>query len=420
MSGPTVERALEAAAASQYALNAFISIDHDAETVNPAGTLGSVPIALKDIIDQAGRVNTCGSAFYRHVPAVSATSVQRLVDAGGVIIGRANLHEWAFGFNSENEQWGAVRNPWDTNTSAGGSSGGSAAAVAAGLVPLAIGTDTGGSVRVPAALCGTYGLKVTHGAIPIDGVFPLVASIDTVGPLANSMELIETAYRVMAADHRPLPDVSRLTIGVPQPWVDDAPMSDEMHRRFENTLDGLRDLGHRVNTVEMEGFAPSRLLIDAIGPEVAAAHREFRKAGKEYGAAVEERILAAEQVTDDEARIARQWQDEMRELASRAFEEVDLLVTPTVPDGPKVIGQNEISGRNHRTVLSYFTAVVNHALLPALAAPLSNSGAPPASVQVIANRHDDLALIALGHELERNGITEFRHAPPNSRTSPVE
>ena len=420
MSLPAVETALDAAEASQSALNAFISIDRGAESWRPDGPLGSVPVALKDIIDHAGKVNTCGSAFYRHIPATSATCVQRLEDAGAVIVGRANLHEWAFGFNSENEHWGAVRNPWDVNTSAGGSSGGSGAAVAAGIVPLAIGTDTGGSVRVPAALCGTYGLKVTHGAIPIDGVFPLVASIDTVGPLADSMEMIETAFRVMAADHRPLPELSAMNIGVPQPWVDDAPMSDEIRRIFESSLDKLRDLGHDVDNVTMDGFGPSKLLIDAIGPEVAEAHREFRQSDEKYGAAVEERILAAEQVTSEEARTARRWQDQMRAIAAQTFGDVDVLVTPTIPDGPKIIGEDSISGRNHRTVLSYFTALVNHALLPALAAPLSNSGAPPASLQLIGGRHQDLMLIALGYQLERAGITRFQVAPQNSRTSPVE
>ena len=412
MNAPSVESALATAVERQPDLNAFISIDDEAVSSAPDGPLGGVPIALKDIIDHAGQVTTCGSAFYRHEATATATSVQRLIDAGGVIVGRANLHEWAFGFNSENQHWGPVRNPWDTNTSAGGSSGGSGAAVAAGIVPLAIGTDTGGSVRVPATLCGTYGLKVTYGAIPTDGVFPLVASIDTVGPLAASMELIETAYRVMAADHRPLPQVDRLRIGIPQPWVDQAPMSAAVKQQFGNTVERLRGLGHEVSEVQMNGFGPSRMLIDAIGPEVASAHRSFRQAGNPYGDAVQERIETAERVTEDQARVARQWQDEIRTTAAEVFTQVDVLTTPTVPDGPKVIGEEDISGRNHRTVLSYFTAVVNHALLPALAAPIAGSGTPPASIQLIGDRHSDLLLVGLGLQLQDVWHHPVRGCPP--------
>jgi len=170
------------------------------------GPLAGMPIGLKDLIGHEGRVTTSGSSFYAETATSTAECVRRLEDAGAVIIGRTNLHEWAFGFNSENEHWGTVRNPWDLGTSAGGSSGGSGAAVAAGINPIAIGTDTGGSVRVPAALCGTHGLKVTYGRIPLDGVFPLVASVDTVGPLADSVVNTALAYRVMSVDETPEPD----------------------------------------------------------------------------------------------------------------------------------------------------------------------------------------------------------------------
>ncbi len=126
--------------------------------------------------------------------------MSRLEAAGAVVIGRTGLHEFAFGFSSENPHFGPVRNPWDPDTSPGGSSGGSAAAVAAGITPVAIGTDTGGSVRVPAALCGCFGLKVTHGRIPLDGVFPLATTVDTVGPLADSIDALDSSYRAMSGD----------------------------------------------------------------------------------------------------------------------------------------------------------------------------------------------------------------------------
>jgi Asp-tRNA(Asn)/Glu-tRNA(Gln) amidotransferase A subunit family amidase len=239
-----VRAALERAHGTQDTLNAFISIDDERaleraadidarlQSGDDVGPLAGVPVALKDLIDHEGRTTTCGSAFYAKVADTTARSVRLLEEAGAIVIGRTNLHEWAFGFNSENEHWGAVRNPWDPSTSAGGSSGGSGAAVAAGITPIAIGTDTGGSVRVPAALCGTFGLKVTYGRIPIDGVFPLVPSVDTVGPLADSMDNIAMSYRAMSGDEEPEPPRRSLRFGVPEPWYGGAPMADDIRSAF--------------------------------------------------------------------------------------------------------------------------------------------------------------------------------------------
>ncbi|HEX6286807.1 MAG TPA: amidase [Acidimicrobiia bacterium] len=427
--GSAVERVSEALAkahASQDTLNAFISIDDERAMDRAAevdrrigagedvGPLAGVPVALKDIIEHEGRVTTNGSSFFAEVAKTTATCVRRLEDAGAIIIGRTNLHEWAFGFNSENEHWGAVRNPWDPSTSAGGSSGGSGAAVAAGITPIAIGTDTGGSVRVPAALCGTYGLKVTYGRIPLDGVFPLVSSIDTVGPLADSLENIELAYRAMSLDGTESPAPTGLRIGIPEPWYRDAPIEDDIRITFETVVTAFNELGHEVHGMEMPDAVPSRQLIDAIGREVTAAHREYRERGESYGSAVEARIEVAESVTPEAAEAARQWQAMIRSRFSDAFATVDLLVTPTCGVRRKVIGEEDIGGKSHRTVLSYFSALVNHALHPALALPIQDSGRPPASLQVIGPLQSEVPLIEFGKTLESAGITGFTPAPANS------
>ncbi len=205
-----VQEAIDAAERSQSELNAFTLIDSDGATARAEaidalvdqgkdpGPLAGVPVALKDLIDQTGLPNTRGSGFRATTPSHSAAVVRRLGAAGAVIIGRTGLHEFAFGFTSENPWFGPVHNPWNLANSPGGSSGGSAASVASGIVPISIGTDTGGSVRVPAAMCGVFGLKVTHGRVPLTGVYPLVASFDTVGPLARSIEDLAAAYVVMA------------------------------------------------------------------------------------------------------------------------------------------------------------------------------------------------------------------------------
>lgn len=410
-----VEQSIARARALQSELNIFIFIE-DAEDVAGAsgGPLHDVPIALKDLIDHAGRTTTCGSAFYRHEAERSATVVARLESAGARIMGRTGLHEFAFGFSSENPHFGPVRNPWDAATSAGGSSGGSGAAVAAGIVPIAIGTDTGGSVRVPAALCGCFGLKVSYGAIPIDGVFPLVPTIDTVGLLADSASNLEMAYRAMSLDEKELPAARTYRLGIPQPWVEDAPMADEVAAGFAELIDALRGAGHEVHPINIPDLLPDARLGYAIGIEAAPIHRDFRRQNLPYGADVARRLDAAESVTDEQATSGALWQQMIRQRFDDAFSVVDLLITPTVPAMKKRIGEDFIGSTHYRSVLSWFTAVVNHALIPALALPSAATGTPSVSLQVIGPVGSDLRLISLARSLESAGIVGFEAAPVSS------
>lgn len=422
-----VSEALERAHASQPTLNTFTDIDDEralarAETIDrrieagdDPGPLAGTPIALKDLIDHESRVTTAGSAFYRKKPRESAPCVVALESAGAVIIGRTGLHEFAFGFSSENPHWGPVRNPWDTASSTGGSSGGSAAAVSAGVVPIAIGTDTGGSVRVPSALCGIYGLKVTYGRIPLDGVFPLVGSIDTVGPLADSIESLDLSYRAMSADRTPEPQPRRLRLGIPQPWVSDAPTEPQIASSFETLVESLRDLGHQVGTIDMADVVPATPMWHAIAPEAREVHAGFREQGEPYGADIAERLDNADEVTDSEIEESRRWQQMIRTRFADALATIDFLITPAVPVRRKLIGVDEIAGRHYRSVLSYFSALVNHSLLPAIALPLAGTGGPPASLQVIGRRNQEAALLGLGRHLEGQGLVALE-IPPDKFT----
>lgn len=288
--------------------------------------------------------------------------------------------------------------------------------MAAGVVPLAIGTDTGGSVRVPAALCGTYGLKVTYGKIPIDGVFPLVPSVDTVGPLADSMDNVARAYRVMSGDHRPEPEREMLRFGIPEPWLGGAPLSDEVRTGFEGAVAVLQSIGHEVHPIDMPDIHPSSKIMGAL-VEVGEVHREYRAQGKPYGEAVAARIAAVEDLTEEDVASAREWQAMLRARFADAFGTLDFLLTPTTAGARKVIGQDMMGGKEHRSVLSYFTALVNHALHPALAVPIEGSGAPPASLQIIGNLDSEPALIGLGRWLEDVGLAGFTPAPGNSPTT---
>ncbi len=424
-----IHGAVVAAQASQDRLNAFTSIESadSLPTELPRGPLAGVPIALKDLIDHAGRITTCGSSFYRHHATESAPVVDRLEAAGATVIGRTGLHEFAFGFSSENPWFGPVKNPWNEQWSPGGSSGGSAAAVAAGIVPVALGTDTGGSVRVPAALCGIVGLKVTHGRIPLRGVFPLVESLDTVGPLARTVDHAALAYRVMAGHDphdpwsvpaadttpRPVSHLRGLRIGVPQPWVAEAPMTLDVHAAFTHCLRQLEDLGASVREIDVPLLLPPGSAGAIIGGEAGPLHRAwFGDPDKRYGEDVEERLADAMAVTVDDYVAARRWQAALRHQVDAVWDTVDVLVTPTTAARHKIIGADTVdvdgSRVHYRTVLAWFTALVNQTGLPALAIPLVQPGEPPPSLQLIGPRWSEDRLLEIGRRLERLGVAGFR------------
>ncbi len=421
-----VAAAIEMAHADQ--LNAFMEVDDSAANVSPAiGPMAGVPIAIKDIMHHAGHTTTCGSKFYRHEATDSATVIKRLEAAGAVIIGRTGLHEFAFGFSSENPWHGPVLNPWNRSTSPGGSSGGSAAAVAAGIVPVALGTDTGGSIRVPAGLCGIYGLKSTHGRVPITGVFPLIESLDTVGAFARNIGDLATTYRVLAgydnadpwsvpdsvAVPRPISRLGGLRVGIPQPWVESAPMESAVRRAFEHAIAALEGIGASVTEIRNPFFSTPGMIGPTLAAEVAALHGEwFNDPTKEYGPDVAERIAVALATPLNEIVDANRWRSALTNTFLETFDHVDVLITPTVPARVKQIGQDAMTfdGQDHfyRKVFSWFSSLVNHAGLPALAAPLVGPGDPPPSLQIIGPPWSEDRLLEIGQRLEDHNIVGFR------------
>lgn len=431
----TVAASLDEIEAQQPRLNVATFVDRDAALERAAeidravsagedpGPLAGVPVALKDLIDHAGRVTTCGSSFYREVAERSATVVERLEAAGAVIVSRTGLHEFAFGFSSENHWFGPVRNPLDPETSPGGSSGGSAAAVAAGQVPVAIGTDTGGSVRVPAALCGQFGLKVTHGRVPLTGVFPLAPSLDTVGPIAATVDDLTLVYSVVAGDDpddpwsapRPvvtpsarLPDLQGVRIGIPVPWIDDVPTSEEVAAAFAETVGRLQALGAQVTEVEAPSLTPPGMIREASYGEVATIHRTWWTQGREYGPEVAARIEEAVGVTLDEYVEARRWRAALTHVAARLFRRVDLLATPATGVTVKRIGDDTVETTRgpvpYRTALSGFTALVNHLGCPALVAPAASETTPPPGLQLVAPWWREHRLLEVAGLAEREGV----------------
>ncbi len=405
------------------ALERADQIDRAVEQGDEVGPLAGVPIALKDIIDHDGRVTTAGSAFYRHEADHSATVVERLEAAGAIIVSRTGLHEFAWGFSSENPWFGPVRNPYDQTLSPGGSSGGSGVAVAAEQVPIAIGTDTGGSVRVPAALCGVYGLKVTHGRISLAGVFPLAPSLDTVGPIAATVGDLAVAYRVIAgydsADPwsapKPVvspsgepPDLTGTRLGIPVNWLDEAPATDEVASAYADAVAAMRGLGATTVEIDDQMLKPSPMIMSQFAPQAQAIHRTWRDEDREYGPEMMLRFEDADAVTVDEYVASHAWRSHLRHRAAVAFDACDLIVTPATAGTRKVIGVDTMSTPHgdipYRTALSWFTALVNHIGAPALVGPIPDSGRPPVGLQIVAPWWREHRLLEVASLLERTGL----------------
>jgi aspartyl-tRNA(Asn)/glutamyl-tRNA(Gln) amidotransferase subunit A len=348
-------------------------------------------LAVKDLFDTAGIRTTYGSAIFGdHVPDSTAEAVVRLEAAGYVNVGKANLHEFAWGITSENPHYGDVPNPLAPGRVAGGSSGGNAAAIAAGLADAALGTDSGGSIRIPAACCGITGFKPTYGLVPIDGCFPLAPSYDHAGPMAADVAGCERMMEALVPGLEPaeLAELGDVEVGVA--WTADA---DPLVRaRVEEAV------------ALFPHSRPLALPLPDIGPlferEAAEVHAELWRDHRDlYGDNVAYKLERAMQVTDAQAAAAAEKRDLYRERIAELMDGVDLVVTPTLEMVAPPAGVGDLVLRPRVLRLTHPWNLIG---APALALPCGPAEfGLPASVQLVGRPGEDRLVLAAGRLLEQ-------------------
>ncbi|MDO8666818.1 MAG: amidase [Gemmatimonadales bacterium] len=376
--------------------NAFI-------TTTPIDSSG-IPVAVKDLIATGGVRTTAGSRILADwVPRRDAPIVRALKQAGYVVVGKTNTHEFAFGTTNDNPHYGATKNPWNPALTTGGSSGGSAAAVAAGLVPVALGTDTAGSIRIPAALCGCVGLKPSYGLLSTRGIVPLAPTLDTAGPLARTVDEARRALEAMTGERyaEELPRKPR--IGVPAHYV-----YDRVDPEVESCVrDVLGSAGFEVREIEIPELADcGQTGINIVRPEALEFHRRwFPERASEYGADVAKSLELAKEISAVEYVAARARRRAIGRAMRRALRDVDVLAGPTVPI---LAFENRLAyepvlpgGELPRHALTRLTYPFSLSRLPAISIPcgLSHTGLP-IGLQLGAGPRREALLLAVARMFE--------------------
>ena len=411
-------------------LNAFVTVTPPT-TFNdqpPTGQLASIPIAVKDLFETKDVRTTAGSLFFKdYVPTEDAIAVQKLKDAGAVIMGKTNTHEIALGVTTANPHYGITHNPWDVTRIPGGSSGGSAVAVATGMSLAALGSDTGGSIRIPASLCGVVGLKPTFGRVSTRGVIPLSWNLDHVGPLTRSVKDAALILQVLAG------------YDAEDPFCVNQPVDDYL-ARIEDGIKGLRvalavgrfiedadaevldavqqagkvfeKLGAKVEIVDVSFLRQAALANGLITPaDGAAFHRErLNEAPEKFGADVRQRLESGRDFTSTEYILARRTQTEMKRRMEIFFEQYALLLLPSTPiTAPLIEGNNAVEQARR---LTRFTSPFNLTGLPALSIPcgFSKNGLP-IGLQIVSRAWNESGVLRAGAAYERETAWHTRRPP---------
>ncbi|MDQ6653724.1 MAG: Asp-tRNA(Asn)/Glu-tRNA(Gln) amidotransferase subunit GatA [Acidobacteriota bacterium] len=454
-----VESSVKAAEKLNESLNAFLEIDRAGalkradETRDPSTiALGGIPIAIKDNICVKGLQTSCGSRILGdYHPPYNATVIERLLAAGAVVVGKTNCDEFAMGSSNENSAFGPVKNPWDTSRVPGGSSGGSAAAVAAGIVPVALGSDTGGSVRQPASLCGVVGLKPTYGRDSRYGLVAFASSLDQVGVFGRSTSDVARVLRIIAGRDPhdattadvPVPDyaveltndIKGARIGFPQSLYAEG-LDSEVRASVMAAVNVFRDLGAEIVDVELPNArysiavyyiiataeASSNLArFDGVrygfraedAPKLRQMYRKTREEG--FGPEVKRRIMLGTYVLsagyyDAYYRKAQQVRALLKEDFRKAFEICDAIITPTSPTPAFLIGE-KVDNPLAMYLNDIYTVTANLAGVPGLNVPCGlSSNRLPIGFQLLGAYWSESTLLKLAHAYET--AQPFTERPP--------
>ncbi|MFN8399292.1 MAG: amidase [Anaerolineales bacterium] len=418
-------------------LNAFITVipqgDEEASINKHTALLQGIPIAVKDLYNTKGVRTTGGSKFFSdYVPSEDAVVVDKIKKAGAQIIGKTNTHEIALGVTNNNPHFGACRNPWDTTCIPGGSSGGSAVAVATGMALAAIGTDTGGSIRIPASLCGVVGLKPTYGRISLRGVLPLSWNLDHAGPITKRVEDAALMLQVMGgydsedpASFKTLPgDFSshmrdsirdrKVALAVGS-FVDEV-THPEVLAAIRKAADVLAKQGAIIEEINVdylrEGALANSLMTQADG---AAFHRDRLKEHPDwFGVDVRQRLETGAAFTSTEYALARRTQVEVRRRCDILFEEYDALILPTTPIAAPVLEGEDAVERAR--LLTRLTAPFNITGLPALSVPCGfTTEGLPIGLQIASRAWNESGVLRIGYAYQE--ATEWHKMKPSIVTA---
>ncbi|QKQ75972.1 AtzE family amidohydrolase [Nostoc sp. TCL240-02] len=427
--------ALARIATRNYLLNCFTTItaetalidaaciDREIAQGNNPGLLAGVPFAVKNLFDIAGLTTLAGSKINAENPAATqdATAIAKLKQAGAVLVGALNMDEYAYGFVTENSHYGATYNPHDLQRVAGGSSGGSAAAVAAGLVPLTLGSDTNGSIRVPAALCGVFGFKPTYGRLSRAGVALFSSSFDHIGPFARSVQDIATVFNALQGedDRDPIctkrppelvlsqlkQDISDIRIAIAADYFTKGAEAEAL-AAVQKVADAM-NVTEYVTIPEAHRARAAAFVITA--SEGANLHLDkLRCRPQDFDPATRDRFLAGALIPSSWYLQAQRFRKWYRDRVRQVFQNVDIILAPTTPISAPLIGQEtmildgeEILVRPH---LGLFTQPLSFIGLPVLSVPIQRPNALPLGVQLIAAPYNEALILRVAAALEAKGI----------------
>lgn len=439
------ENCLNTIDSRDHELRAFITVEQDAALKAADGSdarrrdgarrgpLDGLPVAVKDNLDVAGRTTTMGSAIFRdHIPLRSAAVVDRLEEQGAVRLGATNLHEFALGVTTENPHYGICRNPWDESRTPGGSSGGSAVAVAAGMALAALGSDTSGSIRIPAAACGIVGLKPTYGRISSFGCYPEAWSLDHVGVLTASVAdaalLLDalSGHDPRARSSLPLPPTSSqheieeqrpLRIGVEEEFFFSG-IDTDVEDVVREALDDLARAGASLVPVSLPSLSDAIFALTVIDTsETTAFHdAQLRRHGEQYGEDVRRLVECGALTSAVDYLHAQQIRSNVRAEFHRAFSDVDVIASPTLPLRTPPVGQArvEVNGelRDRDSELMRVVGPSNLAGIPSVSVPCGVLDGMPVGMQLIG------PALGEGVVLRAAAAVEALRPIPSSPTSP--